>query len=611
MTEGSVHPVCLNEPMADTPPAPARPRRIIGLAALGALVLVLVAVGWIGVRALIAKSDLEAAVPLAAAVQRQVVSGETDRIADTYADLRGHADRAAALTSDPIWRAAEGIPGVGPNLTAVRELADVVDAVAIDALQPLTRLAGEFDPSSFKPVDNTISLQPLVDAAPTVRSAALALADARSRAGAIDTAGTVDAVADAVERLAGELASAQESVASVDRALALLPPMLGADGPRNYLLLFQNPAELRSGGGSPSALALLHTEGGRIDLVQQASSSDFPRYDPPVLELPFDTRALYGDITGRYIQDVTLTPQFPLAASLAREMWNREFGTLVDGVIAVDPVTLGYLLRVTGPVTLESGEQLGAENAVPLLLSEAYSRFADPAEQDAFFATTAAAAFSHVIGTDSDPIALVSALARAGDEGRILLWSAHPDDQTVLETTTLAGGLPVSTDQNALFGVYLNDSTGAKMDYYLETAVAVGQAVCRNDGLVTAAAEVTLTSTAPSDAGTALPAYVTGDGIYGVPPGNTSTIVSVYGPPGAINLGATSSAEGFRMLTTMDTGYPVTRFQIELAPGETRTAAVSMLLPADFDGQVDVVMTPGVNAPVTQRLASTCGLPLQ
>lgn len=40
--------------------------------------------------------------------------------------------------------------------------------------------------------------------------------------------------------------------------------MLGADGPKNYLLLFQNNAEVRSLGGNPASLMLLRVEDGRL-----------------------------------------------------------------------------------------------------------------------------------------------------------------------------------------------------------------------------------------------------------------------------------------------------------------------------------------------------------
>lgn len=42
-------------------------------------------------------------------------------------------------------------------------------------------------------------------------------------------------------------------MSTLDRAVTLLPGTLGADGARNTLLLFQNPAELRAGAASPCA----------------------------------------------------------------------------------------------------------------------------------------------------------------------------------------------------------------------------------------------------------------------------------------------------------------------------------------------------------------------
>lgn len=593
--------------MAGSHRLPRRRRRrrwLIPVLVVAAVLLFLVA--WVGVRGLLARAELEAALPLAERIQQEVIDGDPAAAAATFETLQAHADAAAALTSDPLWRAAEVVPFAGPNLAVVRELAAVVDTIAADAIAPLTELAGGIDPADFKPVGGVVDIQPLVDAAPAVHAAAAALAAAQTRLESLDASATLEPVADAAAQLTAAVTQVNVAVSALDRAVTLLPGMLGVDGARNTLLLFQNPAELRAGGGIPGAVALVRTEGGGIQLVQQASSTDFPHYDQPVLELPLETRGLYGDITGEYIQDVTLTPQFTIAAPLAREMFRREFGIQADAVVAIDPVALGYLLAATGPVALPTGEQLTAETAVPLLLSEVYARYPNPRDQDAFFAAAAAAVFSQVVAGDADPVALIEALARAGGEGRVLLWSAHESEQAALQGTTLAGELPVGDAAAQRFGVYLNDATGAKMDYYLTTTVAIGQAVCRQDGRVTVAVEVTLTSTAPADAATALPDYVTGGGSFGVTPGNVRTLVSVYGPPDAVNLGATSNPGGLGIHTTTDTGSPVTSYQVELAPGESSTVQVSMLVGAGFDGEVVTVGTPGVNTVVTEEKSLRC-----
>lgn len=188
-------------------------------------------------------------------------------------------------------------------------------------------------------------------------------------------------------------------------------------------------------------------------------------FDEPVLALPEETRGIYSDLVSTFLGDVTLTPQFPVTGALTREMWKRTYGTEVDGVISLDPVALGYLLRATGTITLATGEVLTSDNAVHLLLTDVYANYDDPADQDALFASATAAVFAAL----ADPSSLISTSVQAGDERRILIWSAHENDQKLLEDATLTGDLPVSDVSAERFGVYFNDATGAKMTTFLDT----------------------------------------------------------------------------------------------------------------------------------------------
>ncbi|MEF2985591.1 hypothetical protein, partial [Pseudomonas aeruginosa] len=72
----------------------------------------------------------------------------------------------------------------------------------------------------------------------------------------------------------------------------------------------------------------------------------------------------------------------------------------------------------------------------------------------------------------ADTGVLVEALARVGSERRLLVWSADPDEQSVLDGTNLQGSLPDSDGGRTSIGVYLNDGTGSKMDYYMRTGMA-------------------------------------------------------------------------------------------------------------------------------------------
>lgn len=574
----------------------------ISLLLLGLLAVV----AWVGIRAYLAKGELEAALPLASQLKSQVASGDGSGAASTVEAVSAHARSAAELTSDPVWRAVEIVPWVGTNLRVMRELASTVDEVSRDGLEPLSGLAGSIQLSSFKPVNGHVDLQPILDAREVLSESSTAVGAAVVRTESINVDGAMQPLVDARLKLLDGLTEASTGLSLMSKATQLIPAMLGSDGPRNYLVLFQNNAELRSTGGIPGALALLKMENGAISLGQQSAASQFPKYPSPVVALPPETQALYGDNTAQYMQDVNFTPNFALSGQIAREMWKQQYGTEVDGVISLDPVALSYLLRATGPVTLATGDELNSDNAVKLLLQDVYARYLNPVDQDAFFASAAAEVFSKVASGDVDPIALIDALAKAGDENRVLIWSSHDEDQTLLSGTTLAGGLPLSTDTDQKFGVYFNDSTTAKMDPYLKVSIAAGQAVCRGDGLPLNSVRVKLTNTAPTDSSTALPDYVTGGGLFGIPPGNIRTNIATYGAGDLYNMGVARDGVRVPYQGATDSGYGVSKLEIEIAPGESTTLDFQFLGNDTRTGGVSVQHTPFVYPVETTPLAMAC-----
>lgn len=540
--------------------------------------------------------------PLAKAVQNQLVSGDADAATASVDALVGHARSAVALTDDPVWAVYELLPWIGPNMSALRKSAAVTDTVASGAVQPLVGSADQIGLSSLQPVGGRIDIDAIIAAQPSVATARTAIESAVRQVDAIDTDGLVVQLADAVGTLKEAVHEADDAIVGVDNAVALMPPMLGADGPRNYLLIFQNPAELRAGGGITSALAMVHTDGGAVTLAQQASATDFRQFSTPAVTLPEETRGLFQDKAAQFVQNTTLVPEFELSGQIAAAMWADRFGTAVDGVLAFDPVGLSYLLSATGPIDINAtGDRLNADNAVSFLLSDVYARYPDPATQDAVFADVAKAVFQRISAGDIDQKKLLDAMIRSGQEQRLKIWSSRTDEQAVLAGTSLAGSLPTTTATATGVGVYFNDATGAKMDYYLSSSVSTTSQMCRDDGRPVIRVSVTITNNAPADASTALPEYVTGDGRYGVPPGNINTYVYVYGPAGpsdlsmaSIALGVDPGLEGASSRTALDQGHTVAEFPVELAPGQSRTMTVDFLAQKGDSEVVTAQITPMV-----------------
>ena len=155
------------------------------------------------------------------------------------------------------------------------------------------------------------------------------------------------------EDYAEQLDSAASSLASADTAAQVLPDMIGADGERDYLLLFQNNAEIRATGGMPGSWAHIHAEDGRLEMVEQGTASDFPTADEPVVPLTDAELAVYGKEYGLFFQDPGFAPDFQRGAEIWEAHWERQFPEIeLDGVLALDPVGMSYLLEGTGPVTV-------------------------------------------------------------------------------------------------------------------------------------------------------------------------------------------------------------------------------------------------------------------
>ena len=93
-----------------------------------------------------------------------------------------------------------------------------------------------------------------------------------------------------------------------------------------------------------------------------------------------------------------------------------------------------------------------------------YVEQADPVAQDAFFAGTARAVVQALQAPGLSGPALARTLVAQARAGRISVWSPQPEAQRDVEALGVSGER--LADPTSV-GVFLNDSTGAKMQYFL------------------------------------------------------------------------------------------------------------------------------------------------
>lgn len=576
-------------------------RRWIGWTVGVLLSILLIAIGWVTIRGIGAVNDLQQVAKGATQLKASIAAGDLDEAERVSGSIARNAASADELTSDPVWQAFGALPWLGPNFRAVSEIAEIAHDVSTDALAPLLDVAGGLDLAGLGVEGGTIDLAPFTEIQEPLGTASAALTAAELQAKQIDADATLPPLADAVGELRSAVTGAATAVGSLHGASVLLPTMLGGDGPRNYVLAMQNNAELRSSGGIIGSIALLHAENGTITLQRQASTRDFPPLDT-ALPLSESTIALFDDRPGRYLQNITAIPDFAEAGEIIAARWTGRFGGTVDGVIAVDAVVAEHLMKATGDLAFGPFTAT-ADTVTDILLSQIYAAVPDPATQDAIFAQAAGGLFSAAL-SGGDPRALIGALATSADESRIRIWSAHPEEEAVLAASELGGTIPTDSDDATYVGVLMNDTTGGKMDYYTRASIATSVGTCQ--GAPTTQVRITWTNTAPADAATSLPAYVTADGFYGVPAGTVRTLIAVYGPEGATPSHVDRDGEEEGVQTAMLGDRSVVQHEVSLAPGESTTITV------EFEGTgagaqfTEVRHTPLIEAPDIARKPLSC-----
>ncbi|UKA62116.1 DUF4012 domain-containing protein [Arthrobacter sp. FW306-04-A] len=583
-----------------------RRRRLLNAGILLAALLVIAGVGvlWLSAKASTIKTELEASTQLVPKLKESILQNRPADAVAIVEELRRHTASARDAASDPLWSLASATPWLGANFSAAAEIARSADDVATLGVAPLVKVYDSLNWDKLMPSSGGTDLEPVRNAAPAVASAAHAVRVSAERLNGIDPSGLFPQIAGPLAQARQQLGSVVGELDTASDAAGLAPAMLGSDKPRHYLLLVQNNAEARASGGIPGALAVVTADKGKVSLSSQISAHDLGEFSPPV-SVDAEQERIYSTRLGTFMQDVNFTPDFPTAATTALKMWEQRKGERLDGAISIDPVALSYILNATGPVSLQDQQvlalaagnlpsELSGSNVVKTLLSDVYAQFNNPKLQDVYFAAVAKEIFGALSSGKGTAKSLLAGVGKGVDEHRVLLWSADTSEQSVLNKYPLSGSISGPSVPAAQFGAYFNDGTGAKMDYYVKRTVQL-VTQCPVDGYRTVKLRITSINTAPTDAATSLPAYVTGGGGYGVPPGTAQSNVIAYGPAQSRVETAAQDGKGVPFGAQQHDNRPVGTLTVRLAPGQSSTVEFTFGKIVQHS-QPEVVVTPTIQS---------------
>ena len=154
-----------------------------------------------------------------------------------------------------------------------------------------------------------------------------------------------------VVKLKNKLAIIIEAVDTFSDNSYIIADLLGANGPRKYLFLFQNNQEMRATGGFIGSYGILSIDSfGRIKnfFIDGIFNPDGQLVDKIVPPKPIQKISIAWSL-----HDSNWFPDFPLSAKKAMLFYEKTGGATVDGVIAITPTVMQKLLTITGPITME------------------------------------------------------------------------------------------------------------------------------------------------------------------------------------------------------------------------------------------------------------------
>ena len=424
-------------------------------------------------------------------------------------------------------RAAGWVPGLGHSAKTTMAIADAGrSASEAGGLMATAVVQTPGGLAALTPSGGGFSIDALTPLTQATAQADVLLTQALASVQRSPGSFLVSPVANARKLLLAQLGSLQAEVHSGSAILQGLPTFLGRDGPQNYLLTAQDPAEQRGTGGVIGAYTILTIDNGQFSFAPFKPIQTLPI--PPLNQVPPPSAEYaknYDQFRGgeRFWLAINLTPDFPTAAQAILNAYEVAEGVQLDGVIFTDPFALKALLRVEGTTEIPKlGTRVSAANVVSLVTNRAFSLFPNPNVRKQVLGAVATAVVQGFIRGPKVSVPDLKILGTAVGEGHIMVYSTDAIMEHGLRGTGAGGALPAPSGD---FLSVIENSAGAnKVDYYQDRAITY-TAVLADGGTASGSTEVQFTNNAPTSGE---PAYVIGPHAGSSRVGESSQLVNVY-----------------------------------------------------------------------------------
>lgn len=269
----------------------------------------------------------------------------------------------------------------------------------------------------------------------------------------------------------------------------LLMDLLGGNGPRKYLFLFQNNHEMRPTGGFIGSYGILEMKDGRI---RKFFVDGIFNPDGQLKEKIIPPTPLQKVSAAWSLHDSNWSPDFPTAARKAASFYEKTGGASVDGVIALSPDIIRDLVGIFGPIEMKDyGVTLDKNNFVEAVQEEVEVKYDREENQPKKILSDLAPILLEKIFSTKDPKRLFSVLEVLTDHlnrRNILLYARDDDVEADIEALGWSGKVEESSlDYLSVINTNIN---GYKTDAVVKESIS-HETEIRRDGSVVDTVRIT------------------------------------------------------------------------------------------------------------------------
>jgi hypothetical protein len=280
-----------------------------------------------------------------------------------------------------------------------------------------------------------------------------------------------------------KLPEANEAISGFMDNSHVFTDILGGNGPRKYLFLFQNNQEMRGTGGFIGTYGVLDIFNGRVNkfFIDGIFNPDGQLKEKVIPPAPIQKISAAWSL-----HDSNWFPDFPVSAEKASWFYEKTGGPTVDGVITMTPTVLQKLLEVTGPIEMpEYNTTIDKDNFLEKIQSEVEVNYdKEDNMPKKILADLAPRILDQIFNTKdvTQAAKIMSILSESLNEKHLLIYSKNYEIQRILSERGWSGEI-LDTGKDYLSVINTNIN-GYKTDGVIDEEISHSAEIL-NDGSIT------------------------------------------------------------------------------------------------------------------------------